>query len=120
LYIGTLGFRVAVCLDEDSRVRFDKLYEVVLSALLSARRTAEELTELWRRHSTDAASGKVASLRHGITRVTESIDKELRAGIESVANASVRALKHGMQQLLAEFQVDVGFLFQRQGQFEHG
>ena len=40
--------------------------------------------------------------------------------MESFLNSSVRALKHGMQELAAVLGVDIGFLFKKQSKFKAG
>lgn len=117
LYFGILRIRDVVCQGDESRKQFDKLYEPVLSGVMTARSQVRKIADLWLRHSNDVATGKIAQLQGRVIQVSESIDGELRAGLESFVNASVRALKQGLQQLVSEYGLNLGFLFQPERQF---
>lgn len=117
LHLGLLRIRDIVCHTEAARMRFDEKYEIVLSSFMSARSTAHEMKTRWLQHEKDVASGKVSRMQGKTIHVDESIDKELKAGIESFVNASVRVVKMGMQQLAKEYGVDVGCLFQQDNKF---
>jgi hypothetical protein len=120
LLMGILRLRDAVYPEPAARDRFDKSYEFVFSALLSARATEQQIVQMWEDHVRRVASGEVARLQGDTIHIDESIDKELRKEIENFLNAAVRAVKQGMQTLASDLQVDIGFLFQKQPSFEGG
>ena len=116
-----LGLRLRdLVYSETARDRFDQHFEFVSSSLLNARTTAKELAELWEEHVQKLASGEAARIQGRTIRIDESIDKQLRRLIESFLNSAVRTLKQGMQDLAAELQVSIGFMFKQQGAFVTG
>lgn len=120
LLIGIMRLRDAVYPDPANREDFDKSYEFVISSLLNARTTAQEIVHLWEEHVRKVTSGEVARLEGRTIRIDESIDNELRRQVEGFLNAAVRALKQGMQSLGMKLRVDIGFLFKKQGAFDKG
>ncbi|MCC6265904.1 MAG: hypothetical protein IT169_20210 [Bryobacterales bacterium] len=120
LLMGMMRLRNIVYTDPAARDKFDKPFELVSSSLMNTRTTAREIVALWEVHSRKVASGEIARLQGRAIHIDESIDKELRKHVESFLNASVRTLKQGMQNLAAELQVNIGFLFKQQGAFENG
>jgi hypothetical protein len=120
LMLGLMRLREAVFRTPADREQFDKKFDFVLSALLNARSTAEEIADLWNGHASKVRSGEVAKVNGPTIRVTESIEKQLRKDTESFLNAAVRALKQGMQSLAEELGVDIGFLFKKESAFQTG
>lgn len=118
--MGTMHMRDAAYSDPAQRDKFDEPFELVSSSLMNARTTAKEIANLWEGHARRVASGEIARLQGQTIRIDESIDKELRKQVESFLNAAARALKQGMQQLATELQVDIGFMFKKQGSFDKG
>lgn len=75
---------------------------------------------MWAEHVRKVTSGEVARLKGTTIHIGESIDQELGKQAEGFLNATVRALKQGMQKLAAELHVQIGFLFQKQVAFDAG
>lgn len=119
IFMGVLRLRDLVY-SETARDKFDQHFEFVSSSLLNARTTAKELAELWEEHVQKLASGEAARIQGRTIRIDESIDKQLRRLIETFLNSAVRTLKQGMQDLAAELQVSIGFMFKQQGAFDTG
>lgn len=120
LYLGLLHLRDLVYPGHTQREKFDKFYEIVISSLQNARETAQGMVRRWEEHCQKVISGEVARPQGQTIHVDESVDKELRKGVEDFLNAAVRALKQGMQNLAAELQLNIGFLFRKQAAFETG
>jgi hypothetical protein len=121
LYIGLFQLRDTVYYDPGKRDAFDKRFDVVLSSWTNARMSEKTLMKMWNDHLEKIASGKIARLDGQSIRIDEPIDRELKKEVESFINASVRALKQGMQILAKqEFGLDIGFLFKKQPAFEAG
>jgi len=120
IFMGIIRLRDLVYSDPTKREQFDKPYEFVISSLMNARTTARDVLKTWHEHSGKVASGEIARVDGRSMRIDESIDKELRKEVESFLNAAVRTIKQGMQNLSKELQVDIGFLFKKQTNFETG
>jgi hypothetical protein len=120
VFMGIMRLRDAVYPDSARRKNFDTCYEFVISSLVNARTTAQEVIHLWEEHVRKVTSGVVARVKGTTIHIDESIDGQLRKQVESFLNTAVRALKQGMQDLAKELQVDIGFLFQKQGAFDTG
>lgn len=120
IFIGVLHLRDQVYPDPTKRNSFDASYDYVTSALSSSRDSARKLVALWNGHQDKVASGEIAKINGGNIHVQESIDKDLRSEIETFLNAATRCLKTGMQNILRELDVDIGFQFQQKAAFEKG
>jgi len=118
LLIGILRLRDAVYPDPADRATFDKRYDVATSALFTARAAKEDVQRLWTEHARKVVSGEVARVDGRTVRIDESIERELRQQVETFLNASVRALKQGMQELGTALGVDIAFLFKKQATFD--
>ncbi len=120
LFMGIMRLRDVVMPDPATRENFDTSYEIVFSSLLNVRTAAQEMVQLWQEHARKVTSGEVARLEGRTIHINENIDKKLKREVESFLNAAVRALKDGMQRFAREAQVNIGFLFQKQGEFDTG
>ncbi len=120
LYIGNLRLRDVVFPDFAKREIFDKPYEQVMEALLNTRNASQKIVQLLADHFNKVAKGEVGHLREHTIHITETIDNELRKEVGTFLNSSVRALKHGMQEVAKALGIDIGFLFKKQSQFENG
>lgn len=120
ILIGVLRLRDAVYPEPETRVVFDRRYDVATSALFTARSAAQEVDRLWTEHARKVASGEIARVAGGAIRVDESIERELRQAVESFLTAAVRTAKQGMQDVGTELGVDIGFLFRKQAAFDAG
>ena len=120
LFMGMLRLRDAVFPEAATRDGFDKAYDVVLTSLMSARTSAQDIARIWPEHARKVASGEIARLQGRNIHIHESVDKELADATDSFLNAATRALKHGTQRVAAELGVNIGFLFQKQPHFERG
>jgi hypothetical protein len=90
------------------------------SALGSAREATAAIDKLWLDHIAKIASGAIVARDGNVLHVAESIDKELRQETEAFLNSSIRALKHGLQQVAEELGVKLGFWFQKPHAFANG
>ena len=120
LMLGILRLRDTIYLDAKARDGFDTLFEQVSSSLSSARDAAREIGELWAAHEGKVASGTCVRRTANVIHIDDNIDRDLRRVTETFLNASVRALKHGLQQTAKELGVDLGFWFKKKPAFERG
>jgi len=118
LHLGILRLRDVVYPDSASRKTFDVHYGFVIETLINTRSTCQSIVKLISEHFSKLADGKAGHLQGNTIHIKESIDNELRKDVESFINSAVRALKQGMQDLTKAFQVNIGFLFQKQITFE--
>jgi len=118
LFLGILKMRDLIMSDPDERNKFDTLYDVALSSIRTARKSAQRIAELWQEHSRKVTSGEVARLQGQTLHIMESIDDEFRKEVETFVIAAGRTIKEGMQKFADEAHVDIGFLFQKQASFE--
>ena len=119
LFMGVITIRDRVFLERKCRESFDKPYENALTALSDARSTAKEIDRLLKEHKQKVSSGEAARLV-GKTIHVDGIDKELRKNVADFATSAGRSLKTGMQSLAKALNLDIGFLFKEQSQFEKG
>lgn len=117
LFFGILNFRDDVFKDEIKRLEFDAAFSSVITELQNARATLGELEKTLQDHVRRVANGEVARIRGNSIEIDENIDRQSSKLLEDFLNASVRAIKHGMQTLIQTLQVDIGFLFQKQNRF---
>lgn len=120
LMLGILRLRDSALPGKTAREEFDKLFDFLLSSLLSARTSAQKIQQLWQDHARKVASGEIVRRQGNQVQIGESVDRDLRNEIETFLNSAVRALKSGLQHLAAHLKIDVGFLFQKQPAFERG
>lgn len=120
LLLGMMRLRDVVYTDPTTRDNFDKIFELVSSSLMNTRATTKEVVNLWEAHARKVASGEIVRIQGRTIHIDESVDKELRKQVESFLNSGVRTLKQGMQRLATELQVDIGFMFKKQGAFDDG
>jgi len=120
LFMGLMNLRDQVCVDEASRREFDTPFDFLLTELLNARTTAQEIKRTWVEHERKVSTGEVARSKPGSIQIDETIDHSFGRQAEDFLNGAVRALKHGMQSLTKTLQMDIGFLFQKTGPFSQG
>jgi hypothetical protein len=118
LLFGILRLRDVVFDDKGKREEFDKAYQFVLETLMNARTASKEIIQTLTDHIHKVSQGKIARLKGRVIYIDESIDNELRKQVENFLNIAVRVLKDGMQKLLMVLQLNIGFLYQKQGTFE--
>lgn len=120
LFMGILRLRNAVYPGPAEREKFDRSHELIISALMNARASAQDIAQLWAVHIRKVTSGEIVRLKGTTIHIGEGIDQELRKQVEGFLNTAVRALKQGMQKLAADLHVEIGFLFQKQAAFAAG
>lgn len=120
LMLGVMRIRDAAYEDTTGRLRFDELYEPVLSGLRDAREASKEIERSWREHEARVESGTIARVQGGTIYVDEHIDRSLKRDFDSFLNSAVRVVKQAMQSLTEYHGVDIGFLFKKQSAFETG
>jgi hypothetical protein len=120
ILLGVLRLRDVVYTDTQEREKFDKLFEQMTSALSSAREAARDIGTLWQNHADKVSSGAIVRRKGNVLHIEESIDRDLRRLTETFLNASIRALKHGLQQVGENLGVKLAFWFQKDPAFENG
>lgn len=118
LMLGVLKIRQAVHSDEKARLRFDELYEPILSGLRNAREASREIEKSWKEHREKIASGSIARIERGTIYVDEHIDRAIGRELESFLNTTVRIIKHLMQSLAEHHGVPIAFLFKKETTFQ--
>jgi|WetSurMetagenome_2_1015567.scaffolds.fasta_scaffold00054_56 hypothetical protein len=119
LMFGVMRIRDAVY-DDKARTHFDNLYEPILSALRSARETSQDIAKEWEQHRDKVESGLIINERGRAVHISENIDRFLKRDLESFLNTAGRAIKHSLQVLASDLDVDIGFLFQKEATFQAG
>jgi hypothetical protein len=120
IFLNILRLREQVYTNPEKRDHFDKLFDYMSSALSTARASSQEIDRILKEHTRKISSGEIVQFDGQNVRISESIDKELKAEIEAFLNAAARALKTGMQDIGKELGVNIGFLFQKPDSFERG
>jgi hypothetical protein len=120
LYLGNLRLRDVVFPGDNTREIFDKPYHFVMETMLNTRITSQKIIQLLADHHSKLTKGEIVRLRGLSIHIDKPIDKELRKEVETFLNSAVRALKHGMQEVVKVLQFNIGFLFKKQSTFENG
>jgi hypothetical protein len=118
LMLGVMQIRDVVHDDTDSRLRFDELYEPILSGLREARESSLEIENLWRDHQYKVEAGMIARVQRGALYVDANIDRSLKRLFESFLNTAVRVIKQWMQELTEHHDIHIGFLFKKESTFK--
>jgi hypothetical protein len=118
LMLGVMHIRDAAYDDATGRIRFDELYEPVLSGLRDAREASREIERSWMEHKARVESGTIARVQRGTIYVDEHIDRPLKRDLDSFLNTAVRVVKQAMQSLTDHHGVAIGFLFKKQSTFQ--
>ena len=118
IFLGLLYLRNLALNDKAGREKFDNLHEAMTSHLFNARDAVREIEETWGSHREKVASGECVRTDGRAIHITGNIDRELRKEADSYLNASVRALKEGVQRVAQHLGLDIGFLFMKHATFE--
>jgi hypothetical protein len=118
MYLGLMRLRDVIYRDPKERFDFDKVLDKTYSALMAARTTAKEISEIWEAHSRKVISGEIARLERSNIRVEEDPNRDLRRHVESFVYSAARAFKEGMKSLGREMGKEIGFMFQKQATYE--
>lgn len=108
--------------DSDRELRrhdFDERYQPVFDALQAARQKVKLVHRLVSTHLDKTSRGEITSRQRNALNIAESIDSELRDEFSSFLNASARATKN-LQSVLECLSLDIGFLYQKQTNFDAG
>ena len=120
LFIQILRLANVVFPSGAKRDEFYTALEFVITQLRSARSAAQEINQIWSDHTHKISQREIVRVEESVVHISENIDAELRQHTESLLNATTRALKVGMQDLIALLQVNIGFLFQKENPFLQG
>lgn len=120
LMVGVMEMRDAVHTVESERLRFDDLYEPVLSGARDAREACREIEKLWESHKGAIDAGTIVRFNGAHTRIDESIDRQLKRELDSFLTTAVRTAKNAVQNLTHSYGVDIGFLFKKEKAFRAG
>lgn len=118
--LGILSLREKVFTRRDQRLKFDELFDYLFSSLSEVRRSSVEIEKVWSTHCEKITSGSIVNYADGNFEVIESVSDEMRRQVETFLNAATRTMKQGLQKLLSEYGLEIGFLFQKEGSFESG
>jgi hypothetical protein len=118
MYMGLMRLRDVIYRDPKERFDFDKVLDKTYSALMAARTTAKEISEIWEAHSRKVISGEIARLERSNIHVEEDPNRDLRRHVESFVYSAARAFKEGMKALGREMGKEIGFMFQKQATYE--
>jgi hypothetical protein len=120
LSLGPLKLRDVAQLQRTTYEAFDNAFAFVSTALMNTRTTARTIAEMMAEHSHRIAAGEIARLQGHVIHIDKPIDRALQKEVDDFLNNAVRAIKHGMQNLMNVLQINIGFLFKKDNAFEHG
>lgn len=118
MYMGLMRLRDVIYTDPKERFHFDKVLDQTYSALMAARTTAKEISEIWEAHGRKVTSGEIARLERSTIHVGEDLSRDLRRHVESFIYSAARAFKEGMKTFGREMGKDIDFMFQKQATYE--
>jgi hypothetical protein len=99
IMLGILRLRDVVYTDAKACEKFDKPFEQMMFALLSAREAARDIETMWRNHADKVRSGEIVRRNGNILRIEESIDRDLRQLTETFLNSSSMAFSDLLKSL---------------------
>jgi fructose-specific component phosphotransferase system IIB-like protein len=120
VFYGPLRFRDQVLLDQSKRLEFDAAHNFVLTELMNARTTAQEILKTVSDHMRKISERSIVRVHGQTLHIDENIDLQLGKQVEDFINGIARSLKHGMQTLAKALGTDIGFLFQKADAFTNG
>jgi len=120
VFLGLLRFRDHALSDQSKRVEFDVAHNFVLTELMNARTTAQEITKTLGDHIKKVSERAIVRVHGQSLHIDETIDRQLGKQVEDFINGTARTLKHGMQTLAKAMDTDIGFLFQKADSFAKG
>ena len=124
LWIGICNLRddYLLAIDKDlneGRKIFDGNYKPVLDSLVTMRVSKRNIDSLIQNHYQKALRGELLKKQNNVIEITESIDIKLMQQFSVFINSGGRVLK-SMQPLLKHYDIEIGFLFQKEAQFKEG
>lgn len=120
LFIGILTLSDAVFQEQSKRNEFDNIYNTIIMDLCSIRTTLQEIVKLFSEHVEKVVQGKIVKIDENSIHVNEDINSELRKQVGIFIYSAARILKNGMQALAKFFNINIGFLFQKDNAFLQG
>lgn len=120
LMVGVMEVRDAVHTSEDERLRFDSLYEPILSGARDSREACREIEKLWLAHKCGIESGAIVTSDGAHIRISESIDRPLKRELDSFLTTAVRTAKNAIQNFTHSYGLDIGLLFKKEDAFRTG
>ena len=120
LYYGNLCLRDVVFPNYTNKVIFDEPYQLVMETMMNTRITSKKIIDLITDHLSTLSKGEAGHLCGLSIHIKKPIDNELRKEVETFLNSTVRALKQGMQEVTKALGMNIGFLFNKNSQFENG
>jgi hypothetical protein len=120
VFYGPLRFRDQGLLDQSARIAFDVAHNFVVTELMNARTTAQEILKTVNDHMQKISARAIVRVHGQSLHIGESIDLQLGKQVEDLINGTARSLKHGMQTLTKGLGTDIGFLFQKADTFANG
>jgi len=119
LILGILSLRDGI-FDPQLKLEFDQGYQRIIAALRSVRAIAVKTKATWEGHLEAVAAGKIVRMEGRALSVQQGVDDELSQQLESFINTTTRVLKKELQGLLKLVDVDIGFLFTKEDNFNRG
>jgi hypothetical protein len=92
LMLGVMHIRDAAYEDTAGRLRFDELYEPVLSGLRDAREARKEIEKSWKDHQAGVEFGTIARVQHGTIYVDDNVDRSLGRSDTSIVGRAAEQL----------------------------
>ncbi|MBX7149891.1 hypothetical protein K1X76_12540 [bacterium] len=101
------------------RTIFDNNYKPILDALDSVRLAQKNILNLLIAHKDKIEAGKIVTFQRNGFQISESIDSTLSKEFSSFINNATIAYRE-TQKITKYFGVDIGFLYQKDSQFNKG
>ena len=120
VFLGLLRFRDHALADQSKRIEFDVRHNFVLTELMNARTTAQEIVRTVNGHMRKISQRLIVRVHGQSLHIDETIDRQLGKQVQDFINGTARTLKHGMQALAKAIDTDFGFLFQKTDSFAKG
>jgi hypothetical protein len=120
LFVGLLYIRESAYPDQTERLAFDGLLNQVLTPLLSARVSAQEIEKTWSGHLAKIEAGQAVRMEGGSLRSDGDDHRALRKEVNNFLHEAAKAMKEGGQKIGKSTGKNIGFLFQGAGTYATG
>lgn len=115
----TLKTKIILPKESTLGFEFDTKYKPILNSLMACRQAKISIIELITNHKKNISQNKNLRFHSGYFEVLETIDAPVKENMTSFITNGVMAVK-GIQNVLDLFDLDIGYLFQKQDKFYEG
>lgn len=120
IFMGLLNIRERAYPDRTERDVFDGLINQVLTPLLSARVSAQQIEKIWSGHLAEIEAGRAVRMEGGSFHIDGDDFRNLRKEVNNFLYEAAKAMKEGVQKVGKNTGKDIGFIFKKPNSYAAG